>query len=121
MAEKEEMRSVHLNMADTQASLNFNWESVRITAEELPALIRCDDKYRNLIQLCQQEVYGEELTCVKKKKPLRSTSRLLALTSFLDDDQLLRLGGRLGRAKLPYDVLHPPILPGNYPLGRSII
>jgi hypothetical protein len=58
---------------------------------------------------------------LKAKKTLRPTSRLMPLTPFLGDDRLLRLGGRLGRAKLPYDVLHPPILPGNHPLARALI
>jgi hypothetical protein len=34
---------------------------------------------------------------------------------------LLRLGGRIGSAKLPYDVLRPPLLPGRHPLTDSII
>ena len=37
-------------------------------------------------------------------------SRLLAITLFLGDVRLLQLGGQLGRAKLPYDVLHTPII-----------
>jgi hypothetical protein len=45
----------------------------------------------------------------------------MPLTPSLGDDRLLRLGGRLRRAKLPYDVLHPPILPGNNPLARALI
>ena len=45
----------------------------------------------------------------------------MSLTPFLDDEGVLRLGGRLSRAKLPYDVLHPPILPGKHPLARMII
>jgi hypothetical protein len=39
----------------------------------------------------------------------------------MDEAGVLRLGGRLGRAKLPYDVLHPPILSGKHPLARLII
>ena len=34
---------------------------------------------------------------------------------------VLRLGGLLGREKLPYDVLHSPILPGKHPLAKLII
>jgi hypothetical protein len=108
-------------MADSLATPAFNWNSVEITAQELPALIRFDGKYREWIQRCQHEVYPEELKCLSNNKAIRPTSRLMALTPFLGEDQLLRLGGRLGRAKLPYDVLHPPIIPGNHPLARSII
>ena len=45
----------------------------------------------------------------------------MQLSPFLGEDRLLRLGGRLGRSKLPYDGLHPPIIPGNHPLARPII
>jgi hypothetical protein len=115
------MRSVHLNVANSQALLGYDWNLVRIVAEELPALVRLDEKYRNWIRLCQEEAYPDEVKRLSNKKPIRPTSRLMALTPFLGDDQLLRLGGRLGRAKLPYDVLHLPIIPGSHSLARTII
>lgn len=33
----------------------------------------------------------------------------------------MRLGGRIGRANLPYDQVHPLILPGRHPLRRLLI
>ena len=45
----------------------------------------------------------------------------MALAPILAADGVLRLGGRAGRAKLPYDQLHPPLLPGNHPFTEKII
>jgi hypothetical protein len=73
------------------------------------------------VKRSQQEAYPEELKRLQKNKMLRPTSQLLSLTPFLDEAGVLWLGGRLSRAKLPYDVLHPPILPGKHPLARLII
>jgi hypothetical protein len=56
-----------------------------------------------------------------RKKTIRPTSSLLSLTPFMNDEGVLRLAGQLSRAKLPYDVLHSPILPGKHPLARMII
>jgi hypothetical protein len=96
VTEKEEMRSVHVNLSDSQSTPAFNWNSVEITAQELPALIRFDGKYRDWVRRCQQEVYPEELKRLTNNQPIKSTSRLMALIPFLGEDQLLRLGGRLG-------------------------
>ena len=75
----------------------------------------------NLIQQCQEESFADELRLLRKNKPLYSTLHLLALEPILGDDGLLRLGGRIGRARLPYDQLHPPFLPGRHPLSEKII
>ena len=44
----------------------------------------------------------------------------MSLAPILDENGLLRLGGRCGKAKLPYEVLHPPIIPGSHPLASII-
>jgi hypothetical protein len=58
---------------------------------------------------------------LKKRKAIRSTSHLFQLSPFLGPDNLLRLGGRIGHAKLPYDSIHPPILPSKHPLTERLI
>jgi hypothetical protein len=73
------------------------------------------------VRQCQEESFSEELHRLRKKKPLYSTSSLLALAPILGEDGLLRLGGRAGRARLPYDQLHPPFLPGRHPLTEKIV
>jgi hypothetical protein len=74
----------------------------------------------SLVRQCKEESFSEELHRLRKKKPLYSTSSLLALAPVLGEDGLLRLGGRAGRARLPYDQLHPPFLPGRHPLTDKL-
>lgn len=42
-----------------------------------------------------------ELACINKGKPLRSTSRILSFTSFLDASEILCVGGRLRNSHSP--------------------
>lgn len=48
-------------------------------------------------------------------------SKLTGLTPFRDGDGLLRVGGRLANASIPFDQRHPIILPGESPLVRNLI
>jgi hypothetical protein len=49
------------------------------------------------------------------------SSHLLQLRPFLGPENLLRLGGRTGHAKLPFNAIHPPILPSKHPLTEKLI
>lgn len=40
---------------------------------------------------------------------------------FLDQDGLLRVGGRLKNASLPTTVKHPVLIPKDHPISRTII
>ena len=120
LAVTEEMRSSRSYSAAVKRDADY-WKDIRIGPDNIPALSKLDEKYQELVKACQSEVYGEELHRLKKGKPLHSTSSLLTLAPVLAPDGVLRLGGRAGRAKLPYDQLHPPLLPGNHPLTEKII
>ena len=121
MQERAELRSAHANLSTAAITDAAEWKKLRIPAADLPKLTRLEGDYKEWVKRAQQESYPEELDRLKRKKLLRPTSKLQGLTPFLDDEGVMRLGGRLSRAKLPYDVMHPPILPGRHPLSRSII
>ena len=67
------------------------------------------------------ETFSNELRCVQRNQSLPSNSNLLGLAPILDSDCLPRFGGRTGRAKLPYDQLHLPLLPGKHLITPKII
>lgn len=48
-------------------------------------------------------------------------SRLRALHPFMDDDNILRVGGRLNNANIAYDMKHPIIVPSGSRLSYLII
>lgn len=91
----------------------FDWESVSITSDDIPSLTELKPEFLALVKRCQEECFPEELERIKTKKTVRTTSRLLPLSPLLDNDGLIRLGGRHNNADLPYDIRHPPILPGK--------
>ena len=75
----------------------------------------------NIVKNCQEEQFGRELNELRNGRELKSTSSLLGLTPFLDERGLLRVGGRIAYADLPYDNKHPVILPSKHPLSDEII
>ena len=95
---------------------NKNACPVPLLAEELREaeiwLIRKEQaKYfgKEVESLKKAERYGVEN--LSKGNPIPKTSSLYSLTPFLDEDGLIRLGGRIERSLLPFDSKHPVILP----------
>ena len=54
-------------------------------------------------------------------KDVSRQSHLKPLTPMLDELGLLRVGGRLTRAELPYDTAHPVILPKKHHITRLFV
>nr|CAI5825073.1 unnamed protein product [Callosobruchus analis] len=63
------------------------------------------------IQSIQQRFFSQELIILKNKMPLDPNSKILTLNPFLDNEGIIRLGGRLHDAPLPYKTNHPIIIP----------
>lgn len=74
-----------------------------------------------------QNCNGTGLTgCVKikqlrNKTQIHKTSQLFNLYPFLDQDNLIRIGGRLGESSLPFHQRHPIILPSKHKFTELII
>ena len=105
---------------------NKNVYPVPLPAEEIQEaeiwLIR-----REQAKYCRKEVeslkkagrYGVET--LPKGNPISKTSSLYNLTPFLDEDDLVRLGGRMERSLLPFDLKHPVILPKQSRMTELLI
>jgi hypothetical protein len=57
----------------------------------------------------------------KGKKNLKLCSKLNKLDPFIDSDGIIRVGGRLERSDIPYNSMHPIILPKESTISRLII
>ena len=81
------------------------------------------DAEQFIIRLVQEEVFREEIKALKQKKEVKSnqSSRLHKLSPFVDDQDVLRVGGRLTRAALHPYVKHPAILPKGHHVSRLLI
>ncbi|XP_032781189.2 uncharacterized protein LOC116919325 [Daphnia magna] len=120
MANNEEIRAsriLHATVPDPE----IVWADVRVGANDIPALCKLDGTFFDLVKSCQNQAYAEEIRRLRKGKQLKSNSTLLALAPIVGPDGIIRPGGRAGRAQLPYDQLHPPLLPGKHPFSEKIV
>lgn len=73
-----------------------------------------------LLKLAQQENFNVEYHQLKHDKSIESSSSLLTLNPFLDDNGLIRVGGRLNNAEINYDKKHQILLPKNHKFTELI-
>ena len=64
-----------------------------------------------LIKAVQLKHFGDTIKVLMEKKKLKSKHNLLPLNPFLDEDNIIRVGGRLGRASISYETKYPIVLP----------
>ena len=74
-----------------------------------------------IIRNLQKESFSEEFDCLEKNKALPKTSPLIKLSTIIDPEGLLCIGGHLERVDLPYEERHPLILPGKHLMTSLII
>jgi Pao retrotransposon peptidase/Putative peptidase (DUF1758)/Integrase zinc binding domain len=74
-----------------------------------------------LCKLIQKECFEEEYKLLSKGKPVQHSSKLKLLTPFMDEAQIIRVGGRLTNSFLVYDQKHQILLPQKNHLTELII
>lgn len=113
-----------LRFIDTCKSKKLPKPRQLATAKQVPhiSVTEQQDSLRRIIQVVQEECYSTEINALRSKKPLPRSSHLLALNPFYDNtDQLLRVGGRLQCSLLPFDEMHPTILPSKHTVTQLLI
>ncbi|GFW76611.1 integrase catalytic domain-containing protein [Trichonephila clavipes] len=63
------------------------------------------------LKCVQSEFYSAEILALKQNEQLRSSSEIMSLVPYLDENNLLRLTGQLLEADLCFGEKHPVILP----------
>ena len=74
-----------------------------------------------IIQNVQREAYEQEISCLNNSDGLPKTSPLLKLSPMVDNDGLVRVGGRLQRASLSYEKSHRLIMPSSHHVSSILI
>lgn len=74
-----------------------------------------------IIKTMQTESFGDEISQLRKNNTLSKKSKLINLTPFLDDHGILRVGGRLKNAKIPYNAKNQMLLPHDHFMTKPII
>ena len=67
------------------------------------------------------ERFAKEIKELKGGGEVSKQSHLKPLTPIVDELGVLRVGGRLNRAELPYDAAHPMILPKKHHITRLVV
>ncbi|XP_066599999.1 uncharacterized protein [Prorops nasuta] len=76
---------------------------------------------KSIIQIVQSVAFKDELISLKANRPLTKRSRLYNLRPFLDDQGIIRVGGRLTHSALTFPAKHPPIPPKTSSLSQLYI
>ncbi|XP_012145356.2 uncharacterized protein LOC105663061 [Megachile rotundata] len=79
------------------------------------------DADERIIKMVQSSSFAQELKDLQNGSKLQSISKLLPLQPFIDGKGILRVGGRLQNAAIPFDEKHPILLPKNHPITVLII
>lgn len=90
-------------------------ESPLLTAGELDEALMLHVKHS------QQHEFEKEFAACRDKMALSKKSKLKDLHPFIDAHGLLRVGGRLHKARMPFDSKHQMILPANGQLTQLIL
>jgi len=86
--------------------LRFIANSRKKQEERVVGPLLIDEVKQAKIQLAkcaQRSFFGDELDCISAKTAIDKGSRLRGVTPFVDENGLLRVGGRLVNAPLIYD------------------
>ncbi|KAL4127543.1 hypothetical protein QTP88_011710 [Uroleucon formosanum] len=98
----------------TEASLW--WEKLigHLTTEEFrQATLHC-------CKLVQEEEFSSDITKLLNNKNLLSKSKVLCLAPFIDQEGVLRVGGRLRHSSFTNDKKHPILLPKQHHITKLI-
>ncbi|KYQ54060.1 hypothetical protein ALC60_10921, partial [Trachymyrmex zeteki] len=74
----------------------------------------------HLLRIIQTIYFTAEIRSLDKGEAINKNSPLLKLNPFIDGSGVLRVGGRLKEATLPYSSKYPILLPRNHPFSRLV-
>ncbi|MCI0558466.1 MAG: hypothetical protein MN733_08220, partial [Nitrososphaera sp.] len=74
-----------------------------------------------ILKMTQRSVFAEEIDSLNGGRSLQRKNKLTRLNPFIDEDGILRVGGRLQHSMLPFSARHPVILPKNHHVTALII
>ncbi|XP_078051680.1 uncharacterized protein LOC144477814 [Augochlora pura] len=76
---------------------------------------------QTILRLVQQECFAEEIHDLSQGRRVHRKSKLNTLDPFLDRDGIIRVGGRLKHANIPYSQQHPMVLPKSHHVTTLIL
>ncbi|XP_008214147.2 uncharacterized protein LOC103317564 [Nasonia vitripennis] len=113
-----------LKIIENQTSL-MKLKRIFALCLRLPKKYRTNTKIRDMrikdlqkaenavIRLVQGSVFANDIAPLKANKPLNEKSSLASLDPFIDEENILRVGGRIRKAIAPFSKRHPILLSKN--------
>ena len=95
------------------ANKNGPLKSARIS---IPEMRKSTEK---IVQIVQRQYFSEEIDCLTDGRQVKGHSKLSNLSSVLIEGTI-RVGGRIRHAPIPFDAIHPMILPRD-PVSTFIV
>lgn len=74
-----------------------------------------------IIKTIQKESFESEISELNKDKSISKNNKLIRLTPFLDGNGILRVGGRLKNANIPFNAKNQVLLPHDHFVTKLII
>ncbi|XP_046749846.1 uncharacterized protein LOC124413362 [Diprion similis] len=74
-----------------------------------------------IVKMVQAARFAQEISDLRSKQRVNHDSVLITLHPFLDDDNIIRVGGRLRNAPVSYSRRYPVVLPSNHHVTTIII
>ena len=112
---------------DDLLSLKLELATIQRKDNDPHALLGCfsaielETDMQTLLQEAQRQCFHKEIQALTKGQRISNKSNLLRLTPFLDEDGIIKVGGRLGLAHLPSTTKHPTILDADHHLTDLIV
>ena len=69
-----------------------------------------EDAKATILRLLQQEQFAEEMKSLKTEKEIPKGSKILKFSPFIDQRELIRAKGRIGKSQLDFNAKHPILL-----------
>ena len=89
--------------------VKFSFPKHRHTDEELSE----ETVFKVVLRMLQNAFFSEEIEKLKEDLPIAKTSGLYKLDPFIDDENIIRVGGRIKDSLSPYKVKHPAGMPAQ--------
>ncbi|XP_011858966.1 PREDICTED: uncharacterized protein LOC105556478 [Vollenhovia emeryi] len=88
---------------------------------QLPSVEELEQATTTILRLNQARDFPQEIRDLTSRRKLQGNSKLLSLNPFIDDNGLIRVGGRLRQAPLPYTQRFPVVLSSGGHITKLII
>lgn len=80
-----------------------------------------ENAHLRIIKLVQAEAFALDIRYLNQGKSIDKNSKLLCLNPFMDNQQILRVGGRLKYSPISYSQKHPILLPRIHHVTNLIL